>query len=276
MKRIFLLIPPFLLSACSADNASGPETSPPLTLEGHINSDGFVSVLLTSSIIPSTEGGSIDEAVVRWGKVTLSDGETSVVLSGGPDYDYAPPYRYFNHSVTGVPGRTYTITAEYRGRTVSSSCTMPVPTPIDSLTTGSVTDNDTLRTVTVHFTAPDDCPAYYHLSTRAVGLDLRLYPAILGCVTANTPGEHISLPAYRGKHFSEAADFTPQWPQGCTATVRLERVTPEVYRFWEAFNNVVLFGGSQFVGTPESLPGNVAGGYGVWSAQGASTMSVKL
>lgn len=275
MKRLSLAMLPVLAAACT-DSSSGPSSPAPLTIEGHIDSEGYVSVLLTSSIIPSDEGGPLADAVIRWGKVSLSDGETTVILTGGPDRNYVPPYRYFNHSMEGKPGRTYTITAEYEGRKATSTCTMPRPTPIDSLTAGRVEGNDTLRTVTVHFTAPDDCPAYYHLSTRALGIDPRYYPAMLGCVIASTPGENISLPAYRGKHFSATTDFSPQWPEGCTAMVKLERVSEEVYRFWDAYNNMVLFGGSQFTETPESLPGNVSGGYGVWSAQGTDVMTIRL
>lgn len=276
LKRLPIFILPLLAASCGSSSSDSPVMPSRLTLEGHIDDNGFASVLLTEAITPSPEGGLISDAVIRWGKITLSDGHSTVILTGGPDNDYAPPYRYFSHALTGRAGRTYTITAEYEGRTVSAVCTMPPPTPIDSLTAGRVAGNDTLRSVTLHFTAPDDCPAYYHISSRLPGRDPRFYPAVLGCVTANTPGEHISVPAYRGKHFTETSDFTPQWPVGSTATVRLERVTHEVYRFWEAFNNVVLFGGSQFIGTPESLPGNISGGYGVWSAQGTSTASIPL
>ena len=58
-------------------------------------------------------------------------------------------------------------------------------------------------------------------------------------------------------------------------SVRLERVSKQVYDFWSAFDNASMFGGSQFVTVDSSLPSNIEGGCGVWSAQGVDFSYIK-
>lgn len=254
------------IAGCTTtDDAPQPGS---LVIEGHIDSDGHPHVLLTSSITPSAEGGNMADNLIRWGKVTVSDGLSEVILTGGMTSDYFPPYHYYNHTMTGVPGRTYTITAEYDGLTASASCRMPEPTPIDDIEINPIEGNDTLRSLTMHITAPADCPAYYHITTRVMPRDTRDYPAMFGTFTASTPGEHLSIPVYRGKHATDTTDFVINMPVGTSVAVTLCRVEKPVYDFWIAYDNIIYFGGSQFISAPASLPGNVAGGYGIWSAQG--------
>lgn len=68
--------------------------------------------------------------------------------------------------------------------------------------------------------------------------------------------------------------YEADMPVGETVTVTLARVSREVFLFWRAYDNASLVNGSIFVGAPGSLPSNVSGGYGVWSAQGVSTRTI--
>lgn len=256
--------------SCQDDYADRSDNPGLLVVEGGIDSGGYVQVLLTSSIVPEAGGGTLDDCMIRWGKVTVSDGSKAVVLTGGPQNGYIPPYTYYSYDMIGEPGKTYTLTAEYDGKKVTSVSTMPVPTPISRLDCAP-TDTPGMYSVTLYFESPDDCPAYYHISTRLIGEDSHLYPAILGTVEVNTPGIEISVPVYRGKHFGSAKEFSPLWPKGAEVKVVLERVSRQVYDFWTAYNDDVLFGGSQFVGSASDLPSNINGGLGVWSARGVSS-----
>lgn len=259
--------------SCSDEAAEAYRDTGSLVVEGSIESDGYIKVLLTSSIVPDAEGGTLDDCVIRWGKVTVSNGSSTVILTGGPDRRYLPPYIYYSYKMMGEPGKTYTLTAEYGGKTVTSVCTMPVPTPI-SRVESALTDTPGLCSLTIFFDSPDDCPAYYRVCTQLLGEDAHPYQGVLGIVEVTTPGIEVSVPAYRGKHFGNSEDFTPLWPEGAQVKVVLERVTREVYEFWSAYNNEMMFGGSQFVGSPGNLPGNVSGGLGVWSAAGVSSRVV--
>ena len=261
--------------SCEEDEPAGISATGPLVIEGHIDSEGYTEVVFTSSIVPEGNSGTLDNSMIRWGKVTVSDGIKTIVLTGGPQSDYMPPYLYYGYGLYGTPGRTYTLEAEYDGKKVNAQCTMPTPTPIDRLECVS-SGTAGLYSVMIHFTAPDDCPAYYHISTMLIGEEGHYYPSVLGTVCAETPGTHIEMPAYRGKHFGNSQSFTPLWHEGDMVGVCLARVSKEVYEFWTAYNNEVLFGGSQFVGVSESLPGNIVNGYGVWSARGVSHSAIEI
>ncbi len=274
---LFLLVSAMtapVLSGCDDEDAESVE--PRLVVEGWINSGGYPEVLLTMSAVPDGEEGEIASNIVRWGVVKLSDGEREVVMTGRMESGIFPPFRYYNFEMKGVPGRSYTLTAEYRGQTVSSSVTMPSPTRITAIDSRPVEDAGGMRAVTLRFIAPEDSPAYYHVSVREAGVDSRFYPSMLGAVEVASPGEIIEVPVYRGRRSFDDKDFSPHFAVGSTVDVRLERVSESVFRFWRAYDNASLVSGSVFVGSPGSLPGNVAGGYGVWSAQGVDTRSITL
>lgn len=275
ITTITALIAVTLPTACETEHAD-TESTTKLVVEGNIDNDGTTEVILTSSLIPTTDGGNMADNLIRWGKITVSDGSSTVILTGGPRAEGFPPYHYFNHSMFGHPGRTYTITVEYDGLTASSSCTMPAPTPIDKLELHPIENNDTLRALTMLITAPDDCPAYYHIVTRVNDRDSGFYPAMFGTFEATLPGEHITVPVYRGKHDTSPEDYVADMPIGTTVTVKLCRVEKSVHDFWLAYENVVYFGGSQFISAAGSLPTNITGGYGVWNAQGTASATIAI
>ena len=261
-----------LLCGCGDDNHE--IASPKLVVEGWINSGGYPEVLLNMSMVPSDDEGSVAESIIRWGVVTLSDGENEVILTGGPDDSFFPPYHSYDFNMKGVPGRTYTVTARYKGLMATSTVTMPCPTPIDAVDMTPVEGVDTLRHLTLRFKAPDDCPAYYHLTARVHSNDGREYPCMLGAHEVTAPGAEVSLPVYRGHGSMLTGKYEADMPVGETVTVTLARVSREVFLFWRAYDNASLVNGSIFVGAPGSLPSNVSGGYGVWSAQGVSTRTI--
>lgn len=264
-----------LLGGCDeGEREAAPQR---LVVEGWFNSGSYPEVLLNLSMVPSDEEGSVAESIVRWGVVSISDGEREVILTGGPSDRYFPPYHYYTFDMEGVPGRTYTLKATYRGMTVTSTAEMPCPTPIGTLSSTPVEGNDTLRHLTLTFTAPEDTPAYYHLSARAHSRDGREYPCMIGAHEVLKPGAEVSLPVYRGNRSTRPGEnFDADFPEGETVTVTLARVSRDVFLFWRAFDNASLVNGSVFVGAPGSLPSNITGGYGVWSPQGASTATLRL
>ncbi|MDE7143146.1 MAG: DUF4249 domain-containing protein [Muribaculaceae bacterium] len=267
-----------ILAAASSCTGDPPAPAPQrLVVEGRFDSGSYPEVLLNMSMVPSDEEGSVAESIVRWGVVSISDGEREVILTGGPSDKHFPPYRYYTYQMEGEPGKTYTLRASYRGMTVSSTATMPAPTPIGSLEATPAEGNDTLRHVSLRFTAPDDTPAYYHLSARAHSRDGRASPCLAGPHEVLSAGAEVVLPVYRGNRYTDSdISYEAGFPAGETLTVTLARVSREVYLFWRAFDNASLVNGSVFVGAPGSLPSNIEGGYGVWSPPAAATATILL
>ncbi|MDE6628996.1 MAG: DUF4249 domain-containing protein [Muribaculaceae bacterium] len=262
----------FLFGGCSDGAPALAERK--LVAEGWIDSGGYPVVLLTLSAVPQEEAVSVAGNIVRWGVVSLSDGERTIVLTGGPSDDYFPPFRYYSYEMAGVPGRTYTLTAEYEGRRITSSVTMPEPTPILSAERTAVEAADTLSHIELRFRAPEDLPACYHVSYMIQGVDRRFLPSMLGALEVREAGAEVRVPVYRSRSSFSLEKFQPEMPADRAVTVKLERVAPEVFRFWRAFDDATLTEGSAFVSGPGSLPSNIIGGLGVFSAAGTSTVTV--
>lgn len=263
----YILLLFIALAAASCSEEPSP-ASPRLVLEGQIESERTASVLLTWSVVPEEEGEILDK-VVRWGKVTISDGENEEILAAGTAKGWYPPYRYYTLSMRGVPGKTYTITASYRGQTASASVKMPAPTPISNVEATPVEGMDSLRSVVLHFVSPPDCPAYYYLSLRPLKPRQQPLPCYLGTVAVAVPGQEVSIGVFNPKTI-EHRHYTANLKIGESYEISLNRVSEEVYLFRRAFNDALAFGHNPFLSSSANLTGNVNGGLGVWSAQGTS------
>lgn len=272
------LIPLFGIALTSCDDGGDNAIlRPKAVIEGWIDSGGYPKVIFTSAFIAGEESATISDKLIRWGKVTITDGTDTVIMTGGPDKDVFPPYSYYTYDMTGRPGMTYTITATYDDIDVTASCTMPEAPDVIRIDTSPSATSDTLRNATVFIRPPaDGAPAWYHISTRVLPEDGRFLPAVLGCAEA-APGqtEPVEIPVYRSKGSLSSADFVPQIPSNRRVLVRVERVTREIYLFYQAYNEATLFGSSQFVSHSEALPGNINDGFGYWSAQGTVTVTLE-
>ncbi len=275
IKLIFITLALFpLIAGCAVEES--PEVPVVPVIEGWIDSDGYPVVMFTASIIPDEAGVPLADKMLRWAKVTISDGENTVVMTGGPSDKYFPPFRYYTFDIKGKPGATYRIVADYKDLHAEAICTMPQPTEIKSIDIEPIENNDTLRAATLRFDAPTDCPAYYCVTIKNPEEQGRALPAMFGTVEVTMPGQEVSVPLLHPASDLNDKNFVPQLIVGESLQVSLNRVTPEVYRFWREYDNIVLFGGSLFVSADNGLKGNIAGGYGVWSAQGVSSRTVEV
>ena len=133
------------LQACdTTDEVAVSE--PQMVVEGYIDSGGFPVVMLTTSVPISTETQKFDSLanhLLRWAKVTVSDGEQSVILTGMVDRHYYPPFIYTTSRMRGKTGHTYKLEVEYEEYHATAVTTIPerpqvdsfrvVPTAVDSL-----------------------------------------------------------------------------------------------------------------------------------------------
>lgn len=266
-KLFFLLVFSWVLTSCIETQEIAREKA---VIDGWIDSDGFPVVIFTSSLVPGENEITLADKMIRWGKVTISDGIETIILTGGPDKNYFPPYKYVTYQMKGTPGKKYTITADFKDLHAEAECEMPEPSPITTIEVSPIEGNDTLRSASLHFVTPTDVPAYYYITMRDYGDRGRFAPTMLGTYKATEPEKEVSIPLFHPKNHLSDEDFEPMLKVGQIVEVNLCRITREVYDFWLAYDNSVLFGGSQFIDTSQSIVGNIKDGYGVWSAQGVS------
>lgn len=262
-----------LVQGCDSADDNAP-ASPLPVVEGWINSSGTPTVLFTTSI-PAGDTTSIRDHMLTWAKVTISDGDKEVVMTGGPAGGFFPPFRYHTSEMTGVPGKRYRITADYKTFHAEAECVMPSPTPIDNIEIHPI-ENDSLFSVRLTFTAPSDVPAYYYISVTSDGIHSQPLPSMMGTTEVVTPGIQITLPVFRPRVITNTERYTSYFKKGERFIVSLNRVQPDVYAFWRIFSDQAMFGTNNFISTSESLPGNINGGLGIFSAQGASSEIVEI
>ena len=93
-KNLLFLILFLSLTGC-IDKVQLPVSAPELVVEGWIEDGGFPVVMVTTTV-PVTDTiadvSELQEHVVNWAKVTVSDGEREVLLSGQKDNNYFPTY----------------------------------------------------------------------------------------------------------------------------------------------------------------------------------------
>lgn len=256
-----------ILTFAGCDNSS-EVSQPSLVIDGWIDSDGYPVVILTKTIVPdASDKTPVADCLVRWAKVTVSDGEREVIMTGTSDDNYFPPYIYRTFDMRGEPGKTYRVTASYGGMTAEASCKMPQRARITGISVARIEGSDSLCEISMSF-VPAPGERYYHLLTRIRGDRGRYMPSFMGTVKTDGTGEELKVPVFAPKTDTSPDDFTPYYKRGDLVEIALCTVTPEVYDFWFDYDDVVAFGGNQFVTSAGNLRSNVIGGYGVWSAQG--------
>ena len=126
-----------LLLLCGCSDVKLPASEPVLVIDGWIeNGKGPVVIVTTSVPARDTLGNAEDlqKYVVTWTKVTVSDGEREVVLTGMMNDDYYPPYIYTTSYIKGEAGKTYTLKVEeYDGRSVTAVTTIPEPVALENI-----------------------------------------------------------------------------------------------------------------------------------------------
>ncbi len=262
---------PLLTVSCSEDEEP---LAPQLVVEGQIESGSFATVLFTWSLTPD-ENSEIGDKIIPWGKITISDGTREEILRGGKASGWLPPYRYYGNEIRGESGKEYHIRAEYKGHVATSTVRMPERTPIDSITVTPIEGVDSLRSVVMHFTAPSDCPAYYYLGIREMGSKEQPLPCFMGIVSTDSPGSHIRVGVFNAKKYNEK-HFVSNLRRGHDYEISLNRITERVFRFRQTYNEMLVFSHNPFLSTAQTLPTNIDGGLGIWSAQGTARYELRL
>ena len=92
LVKALVLASALMAVSCAKEVPREPE----MVLEGWIDEGGHPVVMLHNSMNFTEDFDTVEELVeeklIYFGKVTVSDGETSVILAGRADTAYLPPY----------------------------------------------------------------------------------------------------------------------------------------------------------------------------------------
>lgn len=278
-KYICCLLTCLTMLACTTE----PPQEPSMVLEGWIDAGGFPVVLLHKSYVMDkttyqrhTLDEVIEEQLLPWSKVTVSDGENEEILTGRMDTLYMPPYTYSTINLRGEIGKTYTVTAKYKEMYVTATTTIPPVATLDSLRIFSDNNNKKYVSAYIHRT---DYNAYYALFLRYIdGKQFMFCPS--GVLDSRQlTGSSLEMMVYNPltNDSTLAPSMLSNFDTDTVNTYQLKvaRLDEESYRFWDAFDRLNSTKGVAFVPVVENLIGNVQGGVGNFTGLGSSVYTFR-
>lgn len=271
-----------ITALCSCDPAWDIDYDMPvpqeIVVEGEIENGGFAKVILSRTIGLEEQFDSLSvvDSTIRWAKVSVSDGEQTEILTGRLTPGQIPPFIYTGNTIRGIPGKTYTLTVEYSGRTLSATTTIPDPVDINRITVEKSSESDTLYQVKIHFTDTDPAHNYYKIFTQVRGRDSRFFSSFMGIfddtmLDADGSGE---VSAYRSFKHTDLDHYTPFFSHRDTVTVKFTQIPRDGFLFWSDYENEVTNGKNPIFPSMINLQGNISGGMGIWCGYGQETRTI--
>lgn len=262
------------LTACEKDVL--PPHKSILVVEGWIEDEGFPVVILTESLPVSQEYTSLDnisDYLVKWAKVTVSDGEQTEILIGKYEKGFFPPYVYTTSRIKGKAGRTYTLTVEYGDYYATAATTIPEPPAIDNLSIKKCADVDTLYQIDLTFKSKPS--KYYQIFTRVGANNRQFIASYLGSYDGKVLTPQSTLPVYKGySKTGRNSDYTPYFLYNDTLTIKLACLDEAGFKFWDSYSKNLSLQGNLFLASYINFPSNINGGIGYWCGMGTDTKNL--
>ncbi len=279
MKAITTILVLSCLFSCTTDDEITGNT-PQLVVEGWIENGKFPEVILTTTIPISKDYQSlsnIDRHLIKWAKVTIDDGERSVVLTGRIDKSKYPPYRYSTGEMRGEAGRIYRLTVEHEDYYATSVTTIPDAVEIDSLKFECYGNNEGSRRITAFFNNNNAPEADFQFFTYSTNDKYRCYsPSHTGYVSHETNKGNISRVVCKGRTINNWEDYITDFNPGDSVMVKLCRLDSLSSIFWRNFEEMSLLSRNPFFPVTQNLGSNINGGIGYWFGYGASEQMIVL
>lgn len=267
--------------SCEPDWGNVAET---IVVEGWIESGGNPVVILSKPIKASTHEVSLDDCIVATAKVTVSDGDTCVVLSGGLDHNYFPPYNYISSHIEGVPGKTYTLDIYYNDTHFSAVTTIPETCEIFSVEPYCISDS-TKYGILVSFPYNSSDHNWYQFFVKTKGKETRYYPSVWGFVDSwsfnvlttaldtafsNNMNGRIVHKLYPGRHVLGDEEYRMSFEKDDTVQIKLATMDSVSSVIWQGFQKVEVTSKLGLFSIVERLDGNIPGAKGYWCGFGVS------
>lgn len=279
MKSRHIIYLVYILLFCGCSDVELPVSEPVLVIDGWIENGKSPIVMVTTSVpVRDTLGDDEDlkKYVVTWTKVTVSDGEREVTLTGMKNDDYYPPYIYTTSSFIGEAGKTYTLKVEeYNGRAVTAETTIPEPVPLENLKVRRSTNEKDKYYLTGELRDNPETKDYYKVFIKKSRKDSIYIPSFLGLIDdeiLNSEVDEIAInnavniiEKNQGTLFS-ADDFI---------FVRFSTINETAYNYWSDFDNITMAQNPLFPATSK-IRSNIIGGLGHWTGYGSTTYRVSI
>lgn len=279
MRRIIIFVSMLLmLSGCI--RKLHLKNDPQIVVEGWIDDGGYPVVMLTTTISVGEdlrEWGSLKDNIIRWAKVTVSDGENKEVLTGRRDNDYVPPYIYTTARMRGEAGKTYTLTVEYSGRNVSAHTVIPNAVPLEWIKV-LPSDMEGQANIVVGLKDNPDTKDYYKFFTRVLDEDSSYVSSFMGLIDDDMLSEGVNEVTVNNgtPQVFGSKDKSVTFDDDSFVLLRFCTMDETSYRYWEDFEDIVTLTRNPFFPVTKKIRSNIEGGLGYWAGYGSSVYRVSI
>lgn len=242
-----------------------------LVVEGWIEEGSSPYVILSQNkpLVSTIDSTSIEDMIIRWAKVSVSDGETTEILRGHIDKNYFPPFVYRGYEMIGVAGKTYTLTVEYSGKVWTAQTTIPRSVALSAVKTEMVEGRDTLYAVKASFQDPPGEKNYYKFFARIWHKNGRFLPSLMGNLDDNKfDGQEMNVTVNQGIEMKEIKKFSAYFHVKDTVSIKFCTMSEFDFDFWTAYENEQINSQNPLFPANQNLPSNIPGGRGCWCGFG--------
>jgi len=268
-----------LFSWSCSEEETRPESSSQLVVEGWIEDGQFPIVILTSSV-PVTQTyqnvDSLDQYVIKWAKVTISDETNSVVLMGKVDKKYFPPYVYTTSYLRGKAGHKYKLTVSCEDMYAEAETTIPQPVEVNSLNVIKVPDSIASYKVVANFSDNPFEKNYYKFFVEVYNKEKRFLSSPMGLVDDACLNINSEVLIQPGKRIDGINEYSPYFSVNDTVLVKITQVDPVSYEIWKGFEELSSLSRNPIYMWHENIKTNISGGLGYWCGYGSSISSVVI
>lgn len=268
--------------SCSEVNL--PVSAPQIVVEGWIEDGDFPVVMLTTTVPINenvTDLEDLSRFVINWGKVTVTDGRDSVVLTGKKDDNYFPPYIYTTTSMTGKAGGTYKIIVEYSGRTVTAETTIPAPVPLEYMKVTRSKEEEDKFYLVGGLKDDDASKDYYKFFVMVEGKDRSYVSSFMGLtddeiLNGKENNDGIAeLPVNNGSRSSEDS-LLPSFDAKDRIRVKFSTLDRASWEYWSDFEEIQSLSRNPFFPSSTNIRSNIKGGLGYWAGYGSCVYTVSV
>lgn len=273
-RNVFFVLLLMLVYSCKKHDEPSPY-KPRFVVEGWIEKDDYPYVIVTHNLpfFTAIDSAQMAEVVIRYAKVTVSDGKETEVLTGMTDKRYFPYFLYRGTSLKGATGGTYKLTVDYAGNRLEAETSIPKVTPLDSIWFVPRPKN----TVQLNVRFKDDAADknYYRLYTKLAKAAVFTPTLLSNQNDQYFNGKELQLQVNRGPENNLTTKHDPYFTKGDTVMVKFSGIPQTGFEFWNSLQDEVLNGSNPLVGSTKALKTNIRGpGVGIWCGYASTVYRV--
>ncbi|WP_131537514.1 DUF4249 family protein [Pedobacter nototheniae] len=272
-KSVWHIMLCIILLSCKKEKVDD-DYNPKFVVEGSIEQNGYANVTITHNLpfYTSINSAQLEEIIIKYAKVTVSDGQTSEVLTGSYEKGQFPYFVYKGSDLKGVVGKNYSLKIEYAGYTLNAETTIPPVPQLDRLWFEPKGGKD--LQLNIRFTDNVNEKNYYKIYTKLEEERNFSRTLLSNQDDQYFNGKTINLALNRGSINNLNEEYDPYFVDGDKVMVKFASIPKSGYDFWQGFQNEILNASNPLMGSTNALKSNINGmAVGIWCGYGVSIYS---